>query len=193
MASAQLAPYLTVEEYLTYEKESPIKHEYVNGQIYAMAGTSVPHNRLAGNLFSRLDNHLAEATCQPFISDIKVMTSESQFYYPDVVVACDTADADPYLRREPVLIVEVSSPSTERIDRNEKLPAYKRIPSVKEIVFVAQDRVRVEIFRRQGEAFWQTEVLTEMEDTLNLQSVGLTLTVAQVYRRVKFEQPNQTS
>ena len=189
MASAQLAPYLSVEDYLAYEKESPVKNEYVNGQIYARAGTSVPHNLLAGNLYSRLGDHLAEAACQPFIADIKVMASESQFYYPDVVVACDPSDADPYLRREPVLIVEVSSPSTERIDRNEKLPAYKRMPSVKEIVFVAQDRVQIEIFRRQGEAFWQTEVLTELEETLHLQSVGLTLTVAQVYRRVKLDQP----
>ena len=188
MASAQPAPYLTVEEYLAYEKESPIKHEYVNGQIYAMAGASKPHIRLAGNLFNRLDEHLAEEKCEPFIADLKVQVSESLFYYPDVVVACD--DTDPYYSREPLLIVEVSSPTTERIDRNEKLPAYRRIPSVKEIVFVAQDRVRIEIFRRQGEAFWQTEVLTELEDTLNLQSVGLTLTVAQVYRRVTFDQTN---
>jgi Uma2 family endonuclease len=187
MASARPAPHLTVAEYLAYEKESPIKHEYVNGQIYAMAGTSVPHNRLAGNLFNRLDDHLAESACQPFIADIKVAANESQFYYPDVVVACDPADADPYLRRESILIIEVSSPTTERINRNEKLPAYKRMPSVQEIVFVAQDRVHIEIFRRQGEAFWQTETLTELTDTLHLQSVGLTLTVAQVYRRVTFE------
>ena len=124
------------------------------------------------------------------MSDLKVQVSELLFYYPDVVVACD--DTDPYYSREPLLIVEVSSPSTERTDRNEKLPAYKRMSSVKEIAFVAQDRVRIEIFRRQGEAFWQTEVLTELDETLHLQSVGLTLTVAQVYRRVKFEQPNQT-
>ena len=186
MASAQPAPYLTVEEYLAYEKESPIKHEYVDGQIFAMAGASKSHIRISGNLFNRLDDHLSEAKCQPFIADLKVQASESSFYYPDVIVACD--DTDPYYSNEPLLIVEVSSPSTERIDRNEKLPAYKRIPSVQEIVFVAQDRVRIEIFRRQGEAFWQTEVLTEMDDTLSLQSVGLTLTVAQVYRRVKFDQ-----
>ena len=158
----------------------------MNGQIFAMAGASKSHIRISGNLFNRLDDHLSEAKCQPFIADLKVQASESSFYYPDVIVACD--DADPYYSNEPLLIVEVSSPSTERIDRNEKLPAYKRIPSVQEIVFVAQDRVRIEIFRRQGEAFWQTEVLTEMDDTLSLQSVGLTLTVAQVYRRVKFDQ-----
>ena len=193
MALAKQAPYLTVEEYLKYEKESPVKHEYVDGQIFAMAGTSTPHNRLAGNLFNRLDDHLAEAACEPFIADIKVMVSDTLFYYPDVVVACDPPEADPYLRREPLIIIEVSSPTTERIDRNEKLPAYKRIQSLKEIVFVAQDRVRIEIFRRQSGDFWQTEVLTEPDEELHLQSVGLTLTVAQVYRRVKFKQPNQTN
>jgi Uma2 family endonuclease len=190
MASAQPAPYLTVEEYLAYEKESPTKHEYVNGQIYAMSGASKPHMRIAGNLHGRLDDHLLNEKCKPFMADLKVQVSESRFYYPDVVVACD--DDDPYYSREPLLIVEDSSSSTERIDRNEKLPAYKHLPSVKEIVFVAQDRVRIEIFRRQGEAFWQTEVLTELEETLQLQSVGLTLTVTQVYRRVKFDQPSQS-
>ena len=190
MASAQPAAYLTIEEYLSDEKERPVKHEYVDGQIYAMAEANRSHNRLAGNLFKGLDDHLAEAECEAFIASVKVMVSESRVYYPDVFVAGD--DTDPYYCCEPLLIVEVSSVSTERIDRNEKLPAYKRMPSVKEIVFVAQDRVRIEIFRRQGEAFWQTEVLTELDETLHLQSVGLTLTVAQVYRRVKFEQPNQT-
>jgi Uma2 family endonuclease len=186
MASAKPAPYLTVEEYLAYEKESPIKHEYVSGQIFAMAGASKSHIHIAGNFYNRLDDHLGDSKCLPFIADMKIQASESVFYYPDVIVACD--DADPYYSREPLLIIEVSSPSTERIDRNEKLPAYQRMPSVQEIVFVAQDRVHIEIFRRQGEAFWQTETLTELTETLQLESVGLSLTVAQVYRRVKFDQ-----
>lgn len=184
MGLAQRA-YLSVEDYLKYEKDSPVKHEYVDGQLYAMAGASKPHVRIAGNFFNRLDNHLVDAECEPFISDVKVYVSETLFYYPDVVVACD--DLDPYYTREPILIVEVTSPTTERIDRHEKLPAYKGIKSVREILLVAQDRVQIEIYRRQTDGTWQTELLTDLNGELQLQSVGLTLQVAQVYRRVKFD------
>lgn len=185
MALAQRA-YLSVEDYLKYEKDSPVKHEYVDGQIYAMAGASKQHVRIAGNVFNRLDDHLTNDQCEPFISDMKVYVSETLFYYPDVVVACD--DIDAYYCREPILIVEVTSPTTERIDRHEKLPAYKRIKSVREILLVAQDHVQIEIYRRQTDGTWQTEVLTDLKEELHLQSVGLTLQVAQVYRRVTFDQ-----
>jgi Uma2 family endonuclease len=186
MGLAQRASYLSVEDYLKYEKDSPVKHEYVDGQIYAMAGASAQHIRIAGNLFNRLDDHLAEDECEPFVSDMKVYVNETLFYYPDVVVACDKPD--PYYRREPILLVEVTSPTTERIDRHEKLPAYKNIKSLKELLFVAQDRVQVEIYRRQPDGAWQTEVLTDLNEALHLQSVGLTLRIAQVYRRVTFDQ-----
>ncbi len=186
MGLAQRKPYLSVEEYLKYEKDSPVKHEYVDGQLYAMTGASKQHVRLAGNFFNRLDDHLANAKCEPYISDMKVYVNETLFYYPDVVVACD--DHDPYYLREPILIIEVTSPTTERIDRNEKLPAYKNIESLKEILFVSQVRVQIEIHWRQSDGTWQTETLTDLNEELHLQSVGLTLQVAQVYRRVKFDQ-----
>lgn len=185
MGLAKRAPYLTVEEYLKYEKDSPVKHEYVDGQTYAMAGASAPHIRIARNICNRLDDHLAEDQCEPFISDMKVYVSKTLFYYPDVVVTCD--DPDPYYRQEPILLVEVTSPTTERIDRNEKLPAYKGIKSLREILLVAQDRVQIEIYRRQSDSTWQTEILTDLDEALHLQSVGLTLQVTQVYRRVKFD------
>ena len=189
MALAKPTPYLTVAEYLEFEKDSPVKHEYIDGQIYAMAGASEAHNRIAGNLFNRLDDHLADDECAPFISDMKVYVSATLYYYPDVVVACDPPGSDPYYRQKPILLVEVSSPGTERIDRNEKLAAYKGIRSLKEIVLVAQERVQIEVFRRQRGDHWQREVLATMNEELRLQSVGLTLQVAQVYRRVKFEPP----
>lgn len=184
MALAKQVSYLSVEEYLRYEKDSPIKHEYVDGQLYAMAGASAAHNRIARNICNRLDNHLAEDKCEPFISDMKVYVNERLFYYPDVVVACD--DPNPYYRRQPILIVEVTSPGTKRIDRHEKLAAYQNIPSLQEILLVAQERVQIERFWRQAGSVWQTEVLTGVEDELRLESVGLTLSVAEVYRRVQF-------
>ena len=187
MALAKPAHYLTVAEYLEFEKDSPVKHEYVDGHIYAMAGASKPHNRIARNICNRLDDHLADDECEPFISDMKVYVNDVLFYYPDVVVACDPPGSDPYYCKKPILIVEVSSPGTERIDHNEKLAAYQGIKSLKEIVLVAPDCVQIEVFRRQRGDRWQTEVLTAMDEELRLQSVGLTLKVAEVYRRVKFE------
>lgn len=110
------------------------------------------------------------------------------FYYPDVVVACDGPSADPYYRRQPRLIVEVSSPATERIDRSEKLLAYKGVKSLKEYVIVSQDRARIELLRRGRGDRWSSEVLTKLDEELRLEPVSLTLTVRQVYRRVKLPQ-----
>jgi Uma2 family endonuclease len=179
---------LTVEEYLEAEKDSPVRHEFVDGQIYAMAGPSDRHNRIAGNFYNRLDDHLGDGPCEPFISDMKVWVSDTVFYYPDVVVACDGPGVDAYYRKQPRLIIEVSSPGTERIDRSEKLLAYKLVKSLKEYVIVSQDRVHIEVFRRGRGDRWSWQVLTELDDELRLESVGLTLTVAQAYRRVKLPQ-----
>jgi Uma2 family endonuclease len=177
-----------VAEYLEAEKDSSVRHEFIDGQIYAMAGASDRHNRIAGNFYNRLDDHLGDGPCEPFISEMKVWVSETVFYYPDVTIACDGPGADAYYRKQPRLIIEVSSAGTERIDRSEKLLTYKRIKSLKEYVIVSQDRVHIEVFRRRRGERWIWQVLTELDDELRLESVGLTLTAAQVYRRVKFPQ-----
>ena len=177
---------ISLAEYLEGEKISPIKYEYIDGEVYAMAGASDRHNRLSGNIYNYLDNHLEDNPCEPFIADMKVQASGNVFYYPDVMVACDGPDADPYYRKQPRLIVEVTSPSTEQIDRTEKLSAYKQIKSLKEYVIVSQDTVRIDVYRRMRGDRWQWESLTEMSEELKLDSVGLTLSVAQIYRRVKF-------
>lgn len=175
---------LSVDEYLDAEKDSPVRHEYVDGQIFAMAGASDRHNRISINLTSKLDDKLGDGPCEVFMSDMKVWVSESVFYYPDVVVACDGPGADAYYRKQPRLIIEVSSPGTYRIDRAEKLMAYKQVKSLKEYVIVSQVRVQVEIFRRGRGDRWSSQVLTDLNDELRLESVGLTLTLAEVYRRV---------
>lgn len=175
---------LTVAEYLEAEKDSPVRHEYIDGQIYVMAGASDRHNRISINLTAPLDNHLGEGPCEVFVADMKVSVSEFVFYYPDVVVACDGPNADPYYRKQPRLIIEVSSPGTERIDRSEKLLAYKQVKSLKEYVIIAQHRVHVEVFRRRRGDRWSWELLSDLNDELRLESVGLTLALSQVYRRV---------
>lgn len=179
---------LSVAEYMEAEKDSLVRHEYVDGQIFAMAGASDRHNRIAINLTGKLDTHVGDGPCEVFMADMKVWVSETVYYYPDVVVACDGPGADEYYRKQPRLIIEVSSPGTERIDRSEKLLAYKQMKSLKEYVIVSQDQVRIEVCRRGRSDRWNWELLTELSDELRLESVGLTLTVADVYRRVKFPQ-----
>ena len=190
MGLAEKIRWISIDEYLAGEEVSQIKHEYRDGVVYAMAGTSDRHNRIAGNIFNSLYNHLADQPCEPFIESMKVRTSPKTFYYPDVLVACDGRGADPYYRNEPRLIVEVTSPSTEQVDRTEKLSAYKQIHSLQEYVIVSQDVIRIDIYRRLPDNRWQWDVRTELSEELHLESVGLTMTVAQIYRRVEFPPPN---
>ena len=179
---------LSVEEYLAGERDGEVRHEYAAGQAYAMAGASARHNRIAGNIFTRLSAHLDGADCEPFISDMKARVAPDLFYYPDVFVACDPPGADPYFRAEPRLVVEVPNPSTERADRHEKLAAYRNCPSVREYALVSQDGMAVELHRRAADG-WHAEVFTAAEETVAFNSVGLTLTLAEVYRNVRFDRP----
>jgi Uma2 family endonuclease len=116
---------------------------------------------------------------------MKVMASSNVFYYPDVMVTCDPPGGDRYYRSQPILIIEVTSPTTDRIDRNEKVAAYKAIHTLHEYVLIAQDQMLVELLRRKSENEWLREVLTEPGDELRLESVSLTLTLRDVYRNVK--------
>ena len=179
--------FLSVEEYLYYERDSPIRHEYVHGELFAMAGASDMHNEITGNFFAPLYQHLLDSNCRPYANDMKIQATQTIYYYPDVVVACDNPNsADPYYRREPVLIIEVTSPKTEAKDRREKLETYQTIKSLKEYVIVAQDEVSVHLYRRLRNGFWQVETYTDLAQELELKSVGLSLPLAQIYRRVKF-------
>lgn len=188
MGLRKIATYISVEDYLTGEKDSPVKHEYVDGYIYAMAGASKRHNRIAINLTRRLDEHLEGQSCEVFIGDMKVYVSPTIYYYPDVVVACDPPDGDEYTSHQPILIIEVLSASTAKTDRREKLRNYRNLPGLLEYVMVAQDRVRIETWRRREGDEWEIEFLTRLDDTLELESVGLSVSVAQVYRNVRLDE-----
>src|SRR5665811_429592 len=122
---AESHKFMGVEDYLEFEKDAPIRHEYVDGQLHAMTGTSKRHNLVAGNIYSALRVASMNTPCQVYMSDVKVQIPGSVFYYPDVVVACETESDDPYTEQHPCLIVEVISPSTAAKDHREKLEAYK--------------------------------------------------------------------
>lgn len=148
MGLAKLKTKISVEEYLDGENSAQIKHEFVAGEVYAMAGASEKHHRICANLFIELDSHLENSTCDAFITDMKLKVDENIFYYPDVFVACDEKPESEYYREFPVLVIEVVSPSTRQIDRREKLRAYQQMPSVREYVIVEQGKIHVEIHRR---------------------------------------------
>jgi Uma2 family endonuclease len=121
---------------------------------------------------------------------MKVRVAPDLFYYPDVVVTCDPPGADPYFRTEPRLVVEVLSPTTERADRHEKLAAYQNCPSLQEYALVSQDGMMVELHRRADDG-WGTEVFDDAEDRVTFDSVALTLTLTDIYRNVRFDEPAQ--
>jgi Uma2 family endonuclease len=175
---------ISIDDYLQGELISDIKYEYINGEIFAMAGARRAHNLIAGNIFADLHVHLRGTPCQAFTSDMKVgvLTQfDDIFYYPDVQVSCEKQGHDLY-NTEPKLIIEVLSDSTERKDRVEKFYTYRKLASLEEYVLVAQDCLRIEIYRRRNG--WDVELLKE-NDIFQFESVALQLTVADVYRDVE--------
>ncbi len=151
---------LSVEEYLELEKSATVKHEYVGGEIHAMVGASRRHNRIAGNIFRKLADAAEGGPCRVYISDMKLQI-EDVFYYPDVMVACGEPPENEYLEDEPCLVVEVTSPGTETIDRREKLANYQGISSLRAYVIVAQERRWVSHYQRDESGVWLRGDLVE--------------------------------
>ncbi|BAZ70814.1 MAG: Uma2 family endonuclease [Hapalosiphonaceae cyanobacterium JJU2] len=182
--------YLTVEEYLKAEESSEIRHEYIAGQVFAMSGSSKEHNRISLNIASILSSHLRGSSCSVYMSDMKVRIQSTNktksadlFYYPDVVVTCDPQDQDRFFVNYPCLIIEVLSPSTEAIDKREKRINYQALDSLQEYVLVSQDQIQVEIYRQDAQSNWSVQTLDKGDD-LQLKSVGLTLTMTEIYEDV---------
>jgi Uma2 family endonuclease len=180
---------LTEREYLENERHGDVRHEYLGGFVYAMVGASATHNLLAGSLFARLRGHVRGKGCQVFVSDMKVKVTGVKtlgidvFYYPDVMVTCDPADNADYFRANPVLIIEVASPTTAVTDRREKLLAYTQIASLREYVIVSQTEMSAQLYRRDPNGHWWLATLGA-DDVLELESVGLQLPVSEIYEDV---------
>jgi Uma2 family endonuclease len=170
--------------YLEAERAAAVKHEYVAGAVFAMAGASKTHGLLAGNAFFALRAHLRGGPCRTWVADMKVrIAAASAYYYPDVVVSCDArdlaADAPQDYLEAPRLIVEVLSPATETIDRREKLIAYRRLDSLQEYVLIDQGRRWVEVYRRMAGG-WSQDIYSG-EEVVALASVGLMLPMGELY------------
>lgn len=176
---------LTEQEYLQLEQQATTRHEFIDGVMVAMAGSSKQHNLIAGNIFAHFHSALKGTTCRPYSSDIKVRAvSNNNFYYPDVVVGCEPNESNDYYLEQPCLIVEVLSESTAKRDRTEKLIAYMNIPSLKAYLLVAQDKAEIDYFYRDEQGIWQVKLLEGLEANLVLPCNAGTLQLADVYAQV---------
>jgi len=176
--SPDTLPRMTPEAYLAYEREQSIRHELVDGYLYAMTGASDRHEEIALNLAAALRVHLRGSKCRAYKGDLKLRIGDD-FFYPDVFVRCGEARGDPYFKSDPVLIAEVLSPSTQRYDRGDKRLAYTSLSSLQEYLLIAQDQWRVDVLRRA--TGWAVETLTRPDTRLHLASVDLSISLAELY------------
>jgi Uma2 family endonuclease len=179
----------TVEEYLRFEKDALQKHEYFNGEIYAMAGSSPGHNIIFSNVFRELAYHLKGQPCKPYGSDLRIQIPENNlFTYPDISVICrdiisSEIDADTAIL--PSIIIEILSLATKDYDRGGKFRLYRDIPSLREYVLIDSESINVEIFRINSQGHWELEEHRSMDDTLALWTVGFLLTIKEIYEGTK--------
>jgi len=179
------------EDFLAFERESETKHEFYDGQIFAMAGTSAAHNVICMNLARMVGNGVLGKPCRTFGMDLRVHVSPNGFFtYPDLIVVCgepvyfDTA-FDTLVN--PKVIVEVLSPSTEAYDRGRKFALYEEIVSLTDYLLVSQDMARVEHFEREDAAHWRRSAYASLEQTVSIRSIDCGLPMSEIYRLVEFE------
>lgn len=174
--------FMTWEEYLAFEEQSPYRHEYVNGTVYAMSGASLAHNRIAQELVVAFRTHLRGGPCEPFFLEAKleIRTGRDQImYYPDVLVSCRPEDRTEQAVRNPKLVVEILSKSTQHIDRREKAMTYQRVEAIEEYVLIAQNQPRVIVHRRAED--WRPMLYSSLDARVEFRSIGLHLALAQIY------------
>ncbi len=179
--------FLSPTEYLKWEPRQEFKHEYVDGEAFAVTGGTLPHNAIALNLASALKNHLRGKRCIPYMADAKVgITPNGPFFYPDVLVTCDHGDleASQYVLN-PCFICEVLSDSTEAYDRGNKfIKGYRRLESLKEYMLVLQDEIGVELRRLNDRGVWEIYFYGE-GDEIRLESIGFTFPISLLYEDVR--------
>ena len=193
MSSIAARTYLTPEEYIALERKATLKSEYLSGEIVAMSGASNAHNLITMNTANGLYNQVTERGCRVYASDMRVgIGAGVSYFYPDVSVVCDEPrfedDAFDTLIN-PLVIVEVLSPSTEAYDRGEKSARYRQLESLQEYILISQDQVRVEHYLRQGKQ-WILSEFSALEDVLPLASIAAELSLNQIYRFVELETDN---
>ena len=183
---------LTPEQYLEIERKAEFKSEYFNGEMFAMAGAGYAHNLVTANLIATLNQQLRTRPCQVLSGDMRIHVAASDLYtYPDASVVCGEPKflgnrTDTLLN--PSLVVEVLSPSTEAYDRGRKFEHYQSIESVSEYLLISSDRVHADLFTRRADGAWELRRAAKPEDSLELQSIGVRLTLSDLYDKVDLTQ-----
>jgi Uma2 family endonuclease len=187
MGHAALKLPMSADDFLGWEAEQPTKHEFIAGEVFAMTGAAKAHVTVALNVAMALRSHLRGTPCSTFIADTKVhVDTADAYYYPDVTVTCSAADAqDPMTVREPVLLVEVLSPSTAAHDRGAKFAAYRQLPTLREYLLIDPETRRCDLFRKGDDAagLWVLHPF-EGEQAVQLASVALDLSAAELWDQV---------
>jgi Uma2 family endonuclease len=182
---------MTIEEYLEWEPQQDIRYEYVNGEVFAMTGGTIPHNDIALNLYRNLYPHLRSRNCKANVSDVKVqVTPQSPYYYPDVIVSCDPEDLNARkFYQKPKLIAEVLSPGTSSKDRGEKFTYYLKMPSLQEYILIDSEKISVERYCRGEGRMWLYYPYTA-GDIVTLSSIDFDFPIELLYEGIVFESMN---
>lgn len=176
---------MSAQDFLAWDETQTVRHEFVAGEVFAMAGAGEAHVTAAGNVYLLLRQHLAGTPCRTFITDMKLRVDAADaVFYPDVMVTCSATDAaDPLVKREPVLLVEVLSPATAAYDRGDKFAAYRKLPSLREYLLVDTDSRRCDLYRKGGDGLWVLHPF-EPGQAVTLASVELELSAAALWDEV---------
>lgn len=181
---------ITPQEYLRLDRAASYKSEYIDGEIVAMAGASLVHNLIVGNILGELHQQLRAGPCQVYPSDVRVLIPKTGSYvYPDVSIVCDepqVADVQFDILLNPVFIVEVLSESTEALDRGKKFERYRRLDSLQEYLLVSQDEPHIDRYVRQPNGDWLLTPFSDLDGVVDLLSIGCHLSLVEVYRKVSF-------
>lgn len=177
----------TLDDYFAVEEMSVVKHEFFEGEIFAMAGAFLDHNMIVSNVLTILLPALRRSECTAFGSDMRIATQSGLFTYPDISIVCGKpwlVTGRPDTTLNPVLLAEVLSDATRDYDRGKKLDAYRRIPSLREILLIDQAQVLVEVWRRQDETSWASFTVSDLSKTLTLTAGPLELPLREIYREI---------
>lgn len=179
---------MTVEEYFQLEEQSEIRHEYYDGEVYAMSGTTLNHNSIVGNIWSGFKSFFRRRGCRVFGESIKLKISDKYYLYPDVIVTCASKDTSAdYMVEHPGILVEVSSKTTDAGDRGKKLKLYKAIPSLQYYLLVSQREFSVELFSRlEGGDLWTYRTFEHVEDVIRLDAFNFEITLEAIYEDIEF-------
>ncbi len=190
MSEAEKWEFVTVEDYLAEELLSPVKHEYRDGIVYAMAGARNIHNDIAVNTLATLHTRLRGRPCKPCNSDTKIRVRHlagTRFYYPDVSVVCQPNPPGDSWQDAPVVILEIVSASTRRIDLGEKMDSYLTIPTLAVYLVVETSEPAVQVFRRSPNGDFRRELALGSEAEIDLPEIGTSLTLIDLYEGIEFE------